>query len=198
MKMLLGLLLLVSSFVNAAVIDFDALPGGGTLANNSALDHQYASFGVTFGATENGNAVTSSVINSFDPYQGNYWANTRDEFFDLDSRHDVMNITFSSGANNVSWLTNSFPYDFSAAIIFNAYDQNSNLLETVMAEGAWVLTSFAAAGIYRIEAIQPDDDWGWAMDNLSFSLPSEVPEPGTAALLGLGLLWFAAARRRKT
>jgi hypothetical protein len=35
------------------------------------------------------------------------------------------------------------------------------------------------------------------VDNFVFASPSSVPEPFTGALLGLGLLGFAAARRRK-
>ena len=38
---------------------------------------------------------------------------------------------------------------------------------------------------------------GYVFDNLEFNTPTSVPEPGTLALLGIGLLGMGAARRKK-
>ena len=86
-------------------------------------------------------------------------------------------------------------------VTFNAYGAGGVLLETVVSGTAgqfdpvpFLLTSFSSSGISYIEALQPNDTWGWGMDNLEFN--SAVPEPGTVLLIGSGLLGLAARRRR--
>ena len=81
--------------------------------------------------------------------------------------------------------------------VFNAYAADDSLLEaiTVTANG-WNLYSFVSSGITRIEGIQPSDSWNYGIDDLTFTLNS-VPEPGTLAIIGLGLAGLAATRKRK-
>ena len=178
---------------NATLIDFDNLPGGGTLAANSVLTNQYSSLGVTFSATENASSVSSTVINSFSPTDGNYWANTTNGSFG--PRHDILTMSFDNAVENVSWLTQSYG---SLSITFNAYDLASNLLETISTSGSWVSTGFASSGISRIDALQPHDGWGWGLDNLSFdTMAVTVPEPSSITLFSLGLIGLSLLRRKK-
>ncbi|PCI67748.1 MAG: hypothetical protein COB26_09125 [Piscirickettsiaceae bacterium] len=184
---------LFAGVANATMIDFDTLPGGGALAANSILTNQYSSFGVIFSATENSSTVSSAVINTFTPISGNYWANTTSGSFG--PRHDELSIMFDNAAENISWLTQSYG---NSLITFNAYDNASNLLESITATGDWVSTSFASSGIYRIDALQPSDAWGWGLENLSFDSSVSVPEPASIALLGLGLAGIGFSRRKKS
>ena len=52
------------------------------------------------------------------------------------------------------------------------------------------------AGVYSFSMTQPTDTWVWGMDNLEFDI-NAIPEPGTLALLGLGLFGMGLSRRRK-
>jgi len=177
---------------NAVLINFTDLPGGGVLAADPALTNQYAPVGVTFSATENGDSVSSAVINDGFPIDGNYWANTTDGAFG--PRHDVLTIAFASAVENVNWLTQSYGPE---SITFNAYDSLSNLLESISISGDWIATAFTVSGISRIDAVQPADVWGWGLDDLYFDQVVSVPEPGTLALLGIGLFGMGLSRRRK-
>jgi len=60
----MGLIIQFSAY--ATLIDFDNLPGGGTLAPNSILTNQYSSLGVNFSATE------KCFCCKFSGYQYNY------------------------------------------------------------------------------------------------------------------------------
>jgi hypothetical protein len=178
---LAGIVLFCSAAMQGAVVDFDNLPGGGTIAANTVLTTQYSSIGVTFSAIEDGSPVSAAVINTFSPISGNYWANTPDGNYG--PRWDALIMDFSTPVSGVSWLTQSHG---SLSITFNAYDAGNNLLETLVITGDWAPSGFAASGISRIEALQPDDGWGWGMDNLEFS-SGQVPEPATYGMFALGL-----------
>ena len=184
---------LLAGTANAELIDFDTLPGGGALAANSILTNQYSSLGVEFSATEKKKTVSSAAVNSYRPLSGNYWANTTSG--DFRKRHDVLSMTFQYGVENVSWMTNSFG---SKSIAFKAYDSASNLLETISISGDWIATAFTSSGIYRIDALQPRNNWAWGLDNLSFDKVAAVPAPGTIALLGLAMAAIGFTRREKT
>lgn len=191
----LAVLIGMASPAQAVLIDFDNLPGGGSLATLSVLKEQYASLGVHFSAFEDGVEVDSQVLD-IAPFSGNYWGNTGNEF--QGEAHDVLRIEFDSPVENVSWRTQSFG---GAQIDFIANDDAGNLLEIVPGMGSWVSTSFSATNISRITAQQPFDFWGWGMDELTFDVvaAAPIPEPTTFALWGVlgGLGLIAAQRRRK-
>lgn len=188
---LAGIVLFCSAALQGAVVDFDNLPGGGTLPADTILSTQYASIGVIFSATEDDSPANSAVINSVAPFSGNYWANTTDGNFE--PRWDALIMDFSTPVSGVSWLTQSHG---DSSITFNAYDAGHNLLETLVITGHWAPSSFAASGISRIEALQPDESWGWGMDNLEFSA-GQVPEPATYGMFALGLAAVSLLGRKR-
>jgi hypothetical protein len=176
-------------------VDFDNLPGGGTLTSGTNLTNQYSSVGVTFSALENGSAVDNVVTSQWaQPGNGNYLTNS--SVGTLGNQHDLLRMTFSTPVSDLSWLTGSLG---SQAIVFLAYDSSGTILETVNNASVFGLTSFASSNIARVDALQPTDSWVWGLDNLSYTpnTSSIVPEPSTyAALCGLGLVGLGIYRRR--
>lgn len=79
----------------------------------------------------------------------------------------------------------------------SAYDVNNKIIETLSINdpccGGYT-RGIAAPGIKRV-SFTPVWDYA-AFDNFRF-VPTQVPEPGSLALMGLGLLGFAALRRKK-
>ncbi|MHB8973220.1 MAG: hypothetical protein ACYC3X_28760 [Pirellulaceae bacterium] len=170
------------------LVDFDKDPYGNVLSKGEVLTNQYAAWGVTFSAQENGSVVDSSLYND-GGNTGNTWINAANN--DFSRQWDILRVEFASPAANVQWLTSSGGSKF---ITFRAYDASSNLLETVMTSGNLVPTGFSASGISRIDGEQPVDYWLWTMDNLSYSV---VPEPSTLALWSLfGMIGGVVAWRK--
>jgi hypothetical protein len=197
--LLLAAALGFSSASGAVLIDFDTLPGGGTLASNTVLTDQYAASGVSFSAFEEGSEVgtivhddgTTGAGNS-----GNQWFNCYPDF--CTNKADVLRITFAAPVNNVQWYTDSRGNPGGDQIRFEAYDASDNLLQTVNVGNTGLpnslLTSFSVSNVSRIDAFQPTDNWGWSMDNLSFDVTT-VPLPAAVFLFGSGLIGLIGIAR---
>jgi len=55
---------------------------------------------------------------------------------------------------------------------------------------------FSSSGISRIDMLQPNDGWGWTLDNLSFNGErNPIPEPTSLFLFGTGLVGFILRRK---
>lgn len=203
----LGAVCLVASFqAGATVITFDNLAVGTTLSN------QYA--GVVFSS------------NAFSGAGGptGPWATNTDMTVVLATGPDVGDFgtpslvsgnllrSFTGWTNEdgdpsfrVSFASaiNSFSADFAgvstpADVRLFAYD-GSNLLGTVIGSTTGQFTlSFAASRITSVVLTPGDFDDYVAVDNIRYQTAvAAVPEPGTWALMGLGL-WFVARSRRNT
>ncbi|WP_246840604.1 PEP-CTERM sorting domain-containing protein [Lacimicrobium sp. SS2-24] len=187
--------------VNATLIDFDSLPGGGAVVSGTAITNQYSSLGVTFSVLEDGITQTGGPLatTEFAPLgqQGNRLGNFYN--FSTGFRADILRIEFSALVSNVSF--DFFPQgDSGGQTRVLALDSSLAPISDTMTgiSGFPGIQNFSVtgSGISRLDIFQPSDGWNWGLDNLSFD-SVQVPEPSSIALLGLGLASIGFSRRKK-
>ena len=105
------------------------------------------------------------------------------EFRAYQTQTGVADISFDGGASYTNLLT----LDTATAGGSSAYlsGGGSFLVETGGANDV----------VVRFGKINADNDWWFAVDNISVT--AVVPEPGSASVIGLGLMGLVARRRRK-
>ncbi len=111
------------------------------------------------------------------------------------------NITgyFTVAVNSLSMLVGDEGGDFDRATL-NVYDSTNHLLASASGSGtSWFnLSVTSTTNIARFEIIQSGLV---TIDNLNFAavtpVANNVPEPGTLALAGLGMVGVALMRRRR-
>ena len=173
-------LVLLSNVVHAAptTLNFDDVSGG-TLLNTA-----YAGLGVTFNSTATviagGGGVTSQP--NFASGSGNTRTTLEFVFENYGTSIAAYNVTQSS-------------------FTLSAYDASGLLLGSGTTSDFGPRGFVALTNIGQIKSARFTSSGLYGIDDLSFeAVPrAEVPEPGSLALLGLGILSFASSwRKRKT
>ena len=209
------LLVAMSASAQSYNITFDAGDPINGLAVGATLANQYAAFGVTFSPNAFSGAGTSS--------SGEDWATNTNMGIVSSTGTDVGGLGSPSlvGGNLLhsfnGWLGENGDPSFRASFVggitaFSAAFAGGSVGADVRLfayNGATLLGSVAGAGVgsgqFLLAFAAPNitsivvtpgsfNDWG-GVDNIQYTLAA-IPEPGTYALMGLGLCAVAWARRR--
>jgi hypothetical protein len=161
-------------------INFDTDVNGAVVVNGALLNSAYSGLGATFNSTARvvvgGGGVTS---------QPNFATGGAT---DLTTPLELVFDTFASsvGAANV----------FASSFTLTAFDINGNVLGSVNSIDFPGAVSLSGLGDIKSATFSTTNQYG--IDDLTFDTvtTAAVPEPGSIALVGLGLFGFAASRRK--
>ncbi len=181
--------LAAASQAHAALITFEDQPAGPSVFSSAGsaqtLTYSFGSLTAQF----TGGVILTNETGSADTT--NVYATS---FFGDVSLTNPLTITFSQPVTNFQIdVTNG--YAGSYVLSDNAGHSNSFSLASTGSSTA--TEGLAAAGTVVHVAYTGSDSWDFAIDNISFDVPTtRVPEPASLALLSAGLIGWSLRRRK--
>lgn len=177
---------------NLTLVNFDTDPDG--VSFSGALTGVYSEWGVEFQGEDYSSSASGPVSSP------NAWF--------VSGSTTPFDAVFTIGGVTAVGLHHALFSGQSGATLY-AYDSGDNLLESAISDSDGDTLDFFGVitdePISWFEVILNQPPGGWALDDLYFGGPGagkkgnggEIPEPGTLALVGAGLLAAAVVRKKR-
>ena len=206
-----GTLLALGASAGPITINFDTLPDGTTLPNNSAVDIQYLADGVTIAGS-----LTVTPIATSDDCAGGCGSLVHGQVLEnwnsQGARTQAITISFTNPVSDISFVFVPFgqPGDKVSVQAFASDDlvfEAAAGTQRVNASDLSYLFTVDADGVTSLQLSRPGN-WVFGLDNLTFTVddpavwanaavdPAAVPEPTGLTLAGLALAALGLSRRR--